>query len=84
MTARRRLCRWLGWFAVVDAAVLAALPLLVLVTPMIALVPRPRVVIPLAVLLASAGLSFLVLDSLVFTENRYHVGMLTFTLLTAP
>ncbi len=115
MTARRRLSRWLGWFAVLDAGllalvglrylwyyaalapgsawvyaalayvghvtVLAAMPLLVLVAPVIALIPKPRVVIPLAVLLASAGLSLLVLDSLVFAENRYHLGVLTLSLL---
>ncbi|HKW95353.1 MAG TPA: DUF3413 domain-containing protein [Methylomirabilota bacterium] len=117
MTTRRRLLRWLGWFAVVDAAllavvglrylwyyaalapgsawvyaalayvghvaVLAAAPLLVLVAPVIALLPKPRVVIPLAVLLASAGLSLLVLDSLVFAENRYHLGVVTLSLLEA-
>ncbi len=116
MSARRRLLRWLGWFAVVHAALLAvvglrylwyyaalapggawvyavlayvghltvlALPLLVFVIPVIALIPRPPVVLPLGVLLASAGLSFLVLDSLVFAENRYHLGVLTFSLLEA-
>ena len=37
--------------------------------------------LPLGVVLASAGLSFLLLDSLVFAENRYHLNVLTFTML---
>ncbi len=45
------------------------------------LIPRARVILPLGVFLASAVLSFLVLDSLVFAENRYHLGILTITLL---
>jgi membrane-anchored protein YejM (alkaline phosphatase superfamily) len=60
--------------------VLAYVPFLVLV-PLIALFPRPRIVLPLGVFLASVVVSFLVLDSLVFAENRYHVGVLTFLLL---
>ena len=48
---------------------LAYIPFLLLV-PVIGLVPRPRLVLPLGVALASAGLSFLVLDSLVFADNR--------------
>src|SRR5262249_61839486 len=45
------------------------------------LVPWPRLVIPLAVFLVSILLSFLLLDSLVFAENRYHLGFLTFSML---
>ena len=59
---------------------LAYIPFLLLL-PVIVLIPRPRVVLPLGVALASAGLSFLLLDSLVFSENRYHLSVLTFTLL---
>jgi membrane-anchored protein YejM (alkaline phosphatase superfamily) len=62
-------------------AVLAYLPIFLLVLPLILLLPRPRVVVPLGVLLASAAASFLMLDSLVFAENRYHLGILTATLL---
>jgi len=60
---------------------LAYLPFLVLLVPVIVLLPRPRVVLPLAVLLAAVVLSFLVLDSLVFAENRYHLSALTASLL---
>ena len=115
MSPRRRLFRWLGWFAVVNAALLAliglrylwlyaalgrtvswsyalvayvghlsalaCIPLLVLLVPVAALVPRARLVLPLGVGLASAGIAFFVLDSLVFAENRYHLNVLTFTLL---
>ena len=60
---------------------LAYVPLLVLLVPVVALIPRPRVVLPLGVLLASMGLSFLLLDGLIFAENRYHLSVVTFTLL---
>lgn len=60
---------------------LASIPVLLLV-PVMLLIPRPRVVLPLGVSLASAGLAVVLLDSLVFAENRYHLSVLTFTLLT--
>ena len=115
MSPRRRLLRWVGWFAAVNAALfgviglrylwlyttlgravswsyalvayvghmsaLAGVPLLVLLLPVAALVPRARLVVPLGVVLASAGAAFVVLDSLVFAENRYHLNVLTFSLL---
>ena len=59
---------------------LAYVPLILLV-PVMMLVPRPWAVLPLAVLASSVVLSFLLLDSLVFAENRYHLGVLTFSLL---
>src|SRR4029453_5992422 len=59
---------------------LAYVPLILLV-PVMMLVPRPWAVLPLAVLASSVLLSFLLLDSLVFAENRYHLGVLTFSLL---
>ena len=61
-------------------SVLAYIPYLLLV-PVIMLLPRPSVVLPIGVLLASVTLSFLVLDSLVFAENRYHLSVLSFSLL---
>ena len=62
-------------------AVLAYLPIFLFVLPLILLLPRPRVVVPLGVGLASAAAGFLMLDSLVFAENRYHLNILTATLL---
>ncbi len=61
-------------------SVLAYLPYLLLV-PLIGLFPWASVVLPVSVLLASITLSFLVLDSLVFAENRYHLSVLSFSLL---
>jgi len=55
--------------------------LFLILLPLILVVPHPRVVLPLGVALASAGLSFLLLDSLLFAENRYHLNVLTFTTL---
>src|SRR6266568_3804730 len=59
---------------------LAYIPLLALV-PVMILVPQRWIVMPLAVFMSSVLLSFLLLDSLVFAENRYHLGVLTFSLL---
>jgi membrane-anchored protein YejM (alkaline phosphatase superfamily) len=115
VSPRRRLLRWVGWFAVVNAALLAlvglrylwhyaalgravswsyalvayvghlsalaCIPLLLLLVPVVALLPRPRLVLPLGVIVGSAGVAFVLLDSLVFAENRYHLDVLTFTLL---
>lgn len=61
-------------------SVLAYLPYLLLV-PVIVLLPRPSVILPISVLLASVTLSFLVLDTLVFAENRYHLSVVSFSLL---
>src|SRR5512147_726329 len=61
-------------------SVLACVPYLLLV-PLIVLLPRSSVVLPVGVLLASVTVSFLVLDSLVFAENRYHLSVLSFSLL---
>jgi uncharacterized protein len=61
-------------------AALAYVPLLLLL-PVLVLVPRPRVVLPLGVLLASAAVAFILLDTLVFAEHRYHLNVLTFTIL---
>jgi membrane-anchored protein YejM (alkaline phosphatase superfamily) len=115
VSPRRRLLRWVGWFAVVNATLLAlvglrylwhyaalghtvswsyaliayvghlsalaGIPLLLLLAPLVALIPRPRLVLPLGVVVGSTGVAFMLLDSLVFAENRYHLNVLTFTLL---
>ena len=59
---------------------LAYIPLLALVHVMLVL-PWAGLLLPVAVFLSSVLLSFLLLDSLVFAENRYHLGVLTFSLL---
>jgi membrane-anchored protein YejM (alkaline phosphatase superfamily) len=63
---------------------LAYVPLVLLLVPVIVLLPRPRVILSLGVLLASAGVAFMVLDTLVFAENRYHLNVLTFVTLEPP
>jgi membrane-anchored protein YejM (alkaline phosphatase superfamily) len=60
---------------------LACVPFLALLVPLIVLFPQPRVVLSLGICLASAVLSLFLLDSLLFAENRYHLNVLTFTLL---
>jgi uncharacterized protein len=59
---------------------LAYIPFLLLM-PVMLLLPRPGLILPLGVLLASVVVSLLLLDSLVFAENRYHLGVLTFVML---
>lgn len=114
LSPRRRLLRWGGWFAVVNAALMAvvgarflwyyfvlgpsfgwlyaivayighmsalAFIAFLLLVPVIALVPRPRLVLPLGVVVAGAGVSLLLLDTLVFAANRYHLDLLTAALL---
>ena len=63
-----------------QVTVLAYLPFLLLV-PVMLLVPRSGLILPLAVVLFSAVASLLLLDSLIFAENRYHLGVLTFVML---
>lgn len=62
-------------------AVLAYLPLVAILIPLALVIPRPRLVLPVGVVLASAGVSLLLLDSLLFVQNRYHLSVVTFTLL---
>jgi uncharacterized protein len=62
-------------------AVLAYVPLVLVLIPVAMLIPRPRIVMSLGVLLTAAGLSVAVLDSLLFVQNRYHLSVVTFTLL---
>lgn len=67
---------WVG-----HSTALAYIPFLLLLVPVTVLVPWPRLVLPLGVSTASAGLSLLLLDSLVFAENRNHLSFLTLALL---
>ena len=76
---------WVAWTYALAAfvgqmAVFAFVPLLLLL-PVILLIPWPRVIVPLGVCLGSTVLSFLVLDSLLFADNRYHLSVLTVSLL---
>ena len=64
-----------------QVAALGYLPTLLLIVPLALLLPSAQLVVPLTVAVASGGSAFLMLDSLVFAENRYHLGILTATLL---
>jgi membrane-anchored protein YejM (alkaline phosphatase superfamily) len=62
-------------------SMLASLPFVLIVMPVALIVPWARLVVPLGVLLASVEFGLLLLDSLVFAEHRYHLDVLTATLL---
>ena len=47
-------------------SILACIPLLLLLFPVMMLIPQPRVILPIGVGLGSAGFSLLLLDGLVF------------------
>lgn len=112
---RRQLLRWLGWFAMANAAVLAvidlrylssglgdqtwlswiyligiyighhawlaALPLFIFIAPVIAFKPAYKTVRLMAVLLMSAVIAVLLLDSLLWSQSRFHINMLTLQIL---
>jgi membrane-anchored protein YejM (alkaline phosphatase superfamily) len=62
-------------------ALLAYVPLVLVLAPVAVLIPRPAIVLPLGVLLTAAGQSVALLDSLLFVQNRYHLSLVTFILL---
>ena len=73
---------WLGNLYVILAfvgqfAVLACVPMFILLAPLVLLVPSRRIVMPLGVLLMAVGLSLLFLDTNVFAEHRFHLSALT-------
>src|SRR6267143_311444 len=61
--------------------VLAYVPLVAVLTTAAVLVPRPKLILPIGVVLAAAGASVALLDSLLFVQSRYHLCVVTFTLL---
>lgn len=62
-------------------AALGYLPFVVVLVPLILIAPRRRLVLSVAVTIAAGGLTLLLLDSLVFAENRFHLNPLTLSLL---
>ena len=112
---RKRLFRWLGWFAMANAVILgliglrylggglgghtvlawvylvtiyishhswlALLPLLVLLTPVILVRPSYGLVKSLAVLLMAAMIAIILLDSLLWSQSRFHLNILTLRIL---
>ena len=67
---------YLGQFAL-----LAYLPYLLIVAPVILAVPRKKVVFLVAVLIATVSLTLLLLDTLLFAENKFHINALTIAIL---
>jgi uncharacterized protein len=65
-------------------ALLAFLPALIIVIPLCLLVPRRGLVMPVAVVLAAASATLLVVDGNVFAEQRYHLTPLTAMLFERP
>ncbi len=65
-------------------ALLAALPVGLIVIPLILVLPRRRLVTAVAVFLAGLSLTLLVVDSNVFAGQRYHLTPLTAVLFETP
>jgi len=73
---------WLGIVYVVLAfvgqfALLACVPMFIVLAPLSLLLPSRRLIMPLGVLFMSTGLSLLFLDTNVFAEHRFHLSWLT-------
>ena len=56
---------------------LALLPMLLLVSPLIVLLPRNRIVFGAGVLLMAALIALIMLDSLLWSQGRFHINLLT-------
>jgi len=69
-------CAFIGHFALIGF-----LPWLLLVLPLCTIIPVRRIVIPVSILAGACVLTLLVLDGLVFAENRFHFNALTVTIL---
>lgn len=64
-------------------ALLALAPWLLVVLPLTLLVPARRLIVPIAVAAAAAGLAGLLVDSLVFAQDRFHLSALALSILGA-
>jgi membrane-anchored protein YejM (alkaline phosphatase superfamily) len=62
-------------------AVLATVPLFVVAGPLIFLLPRQRAVTLLAVVAAAAFMALLTLDSLLWSQSRFHLNLFTMRIL---
>ena len=71
---------YVGLAFVGQFAVLASIPLLLILTPVVLLLPSRRLVQTIGVVLASVGLSVLFLDTNVFAEQRFHLSRLVMEL----
>jgi len=114
-TSRRQLFRWLGWFALANAAVfaiislqylsgsspgqtalawiyiitvyighhvlLSVLPLFLLIGPLILLWPKRPLVTGCAISLIALMIAITLLDSLLWSQSRFHLNALTMQIL---
>jgi membrane-anchored protein YejM (alkaline phosphatase superfamily) len=71
---------YVGLVLVGQFAVLAGIPLVLILTPVVLMLPSRRLVRTIGVLLASVGLSLLFLDTNVFAEQRFHLSRLVMEL----
>lgn len=67
---------YLGHFAL-----LGYLPFVLVVLPLTLLLPLPRLIRGTAVVLAAVTLALVLLDTLVFAQNRFHLNALTISIL---
>ena len=63
---------------------LALLPLLLLVSPLILLKPSLQWAKPVAVLLMAVMIAVILLDSLLWSQSRFHINILTLKILGTP
>jgi membrane-anchored protein YejM (alkaline phosphatase superfamily) len=77
------LLAWIYLFTVYFAhhVMVASIPLFVLLAPLVILWPRRRLVIAAAVLLFAVMIALIVLDSLLWSESRFHLNGLTMKIL---
>ncbi len=66
---------YLGHFALLGFAAVA------LLAPLIILLPKPQFIKPLAIVITALMLALLLLDTLVFAQNRFHLNALTVAVL---
>ncbi len=62
-------------------ALFGFLPWIVLIIPLSLLLPKRQLITPVSVLLASALIAVLLLDTLLFAENRFHLSLLSISIL---
>jgi hypothetical protein len=75
---------YLGSAYISYLALLAAAPLFVILVPLVVLTPNRRLVLAVGVALMALLVAGLTLDSLVWTQSRFHLNLLTIRILEAP
>lgn len=60
---------------------LTSIPLILVVTPVILFIPRRNMVMAAAIILMALAVAFLTLDSLLWTQSRFHMNLFTLRIL---